>query len=60
MGSAGSTAGKIEVTSGGVGKDRVGFHARSDYDRGLDWTVQVYVVPQEHFAFTGEAAGART
>lgn len=56
----GSKAGRIEVTSGGVGKDRVGFHARSDYDRGLDWTVQVYVVPQEHFAFTGEAAGART
>ena len=43
--------GKIRITGGGVGKDNIAFHMRSDYDRGLEWTVEVFTVPAEKFNF---------
>jgi hypothetical protein len=43
--------GTITVTSGGVGKDNIAFHMRSEYDRGLDWTVEVFTVPATKFDF---------
>ncbi|HEX6335743.1 MAG TPA: hypothetical protein VFZ85_02215 [Jiangellaceae bacterium] len=48
---SGSTKGTINRTAGGIGQDNVSFHMRSDYDRGLDWTVEVFTVSADKFNF---------
>jgi hypothetical protein len=48
---ASNKRGTITVTSGGVDGDNIAFHMRSEYDRGLDWTVEVFTVPATKFDF---------
>lgn len=44
-----ATKGTINRTAGGIGQDNVSFHMRSGYDRGLDWTVEVFTVSADKF-----------
>lgn len=47
--------GYVEVKSDGVLTSELSFHFRSDYDRGIEWTLNYLTVPKEFFYFDENA-----
>lgn len=53
-----SNNGGISVTEGGLLKSSMSVHARSDYDRGIDWEVVLYGVDSKWMQFPEQLAMA--